>query len=57
MYTGAPVIIERAAEWGLVNDMVPVGPFTGYVTECTEGLTAFAKRRQPYSPERTKEAT
>ena len=57
MYTGAPVIIERAAEWGLVNDMVPVEPFTGYVTECKEGLTAFAKRANPLSPERTKEAT
>ena len=44
MYTGEPVITEKAAEWGLVNDVVPVEAFMDRVMEFAETVARRFRR-------------
>jgi enoyl-CoA hydratase/carnithine racemase len=44
MYTGEPVLTEKAAEWGLVNDVVPVEAFMDRVMEFAETVAMRSRR-------------
>jgi enoyl-CoA hydratase/carnithine racemase len=44
MYTGEPVLTEKAAEWGLVNDVVPVEAFMDRVMEFAETVAIRPRR-------------
>ena len=44
MYTGEPVITEKAAECGLVNDVVPVEAFVDRVMEFAETVAMRSRR-------------
>ena len=44
MYTGEPVITEKAAQWGLVNDVVPVEAFMDRVMEFVETVVMRSRR-------------
>ena len=44
MYTGEPVITEKVAEWGLVNDVVPVEAFMDRVMEFVETVAMRSRR-------------